>query len=260
MLQPKPLPRTLTSFARAGAGCPQAHGSEPEYNAYVSSLLTNPATYALSDDGKLTVSDKIILVGSASIGKTALVNRFSKGTYAAQHRPTIGLELSLQEYIIHNVKFCAQVWDTAGQEKFRAVSTAYYRGARGCILAFDLGNPESFAAVRLWLKEILGVCKREDVAIFLVGLKSDMFHAISFAQGASLAEEIKAEYFECSAKLNYNVTELFDRVAMVLFARALSYHAESGAKAVFERKKVDISKQLEAEDPNTNGGSRCAKC
>ncbi|GJP59573.1 hypothetical protein CLOP_g12640 [Closterium sp. NIES-67] len=107
-------------------------------------------------------------------------------------------------------------WDTAGQERFRAISSTYYRGAHACILAFDLGDPNTFNKMKKWASEVTKHNQGQQVLFFLVGCKADMFHAVKHDQGLKVAQELNAEYFEVSAKSGDNVPWLFNRVAYVL--------------------------------------------
>lgn len=128
-----------------------------------------------------------------------------------------------QRYKILDADFTLHIWDTAGQEQFKCVSRAYFRGASAVILAFDVGNEKSLENVHSWLSE---VC-RENASpflVFLVGLKSDSFHAVDNDMGQRVAAQINAEYWECSAKSNDNIQELFSRIAVGLFEGAVLRH------------------------------------
>lgn len=98
------------------------------------------------------------------------------------------------------------VQDTAGQERYRTITTAYYRGAMGFILMYDITNEESFNSVQDWLTQIK-TYSWDNAQIILVGNKSDMEdeRVISFERGKQLAEHLKVQFFETSAKENTNV-------------------------------------------------------
>lgn len=65
----------------------------------------------------------------------------------------------------------SQIWDTAGQETFRAVTRSYYRGAEGCLLVFDVSDRRSFTDLHIWLDD-LKQWAEDDVVIMVVGNKS----------------------------------------------------------------------------------------
>jgi small GTP-binding protein len=111
-----------------------------------------------------------------------------------------------------------QIWDTAGQEKYRALAPMYYRSAQVAILCFDLTNSESFRATEVWAEE-LAVKAAEDLKTIVAGNKAYLaaHRAIDRAQGQALADRHKAAaYFECSAKTGAGIVELFTRAAELL--------------------------------------------
>ena len=73
-----------------------------------------------------------------------------------------------------------QIWDTAGQESFRAVSRSYYRGAEGCLLVFDVLNRRSFLDLHIWLDDLKQWAEEEGV-IILVGNKGQSTHNVCAA-------------------------------------------------------------------------------
>ena len=83
---------------------------------------------------------KVILLGSSAVGKTSIMNLFSKKNIT-QVTPTIGSEFCLMESKKYNHRL--QIWDCAGQERYRAVTRIYYRDIQGCILVFDLSDIKS---------------------------------------------------------------------------------------------------------------------
>lgn len=163
-------------------------------------------TSALSpyDRRSLELEEKVVLVGEPSVGKTCLLQRYINESYTKDYQATIGLDYHKQHYTCAGYDFTLCILDTAGQERFRAISNHYYRGFLQWVTRVKKDNPHT-----------------EDLCVFLAGCKSDMFHVVSDTQAEQLAAELKAEYFEVSAKSGFNVRTLFDRVAFVLFERAL---------------------------------------
>ena len=86
------------------------------------------------------------------MGKTGLLQRFTKDEFQADSKGTVGVEFATRQ-IEHDGKTIeAQVWDTAGQERYRAVTSAYYRNAVGALIVYDVTNRESFENCAKWLK------------------------------------------------------------------------------------------------------------
>jgi small GTP-binding protein len=102
-----------------------------------------------------------------------------------------------------------QIWDTAGQERFRTITKTYYKGAHGIILTYDVTDDNSFKNIRNWVKQIEQNAQN-NVCKVLVGNKCDKDdRKVSFEEGAKLAKEFNMQFFEASAKTNYNVNETF---------------------------------------------------
>ena len=81
---------------------------------------------------------KIIMIGDSSVGKTTLMRRYIEGIYNVKTLSTIGIELFKKEVSIQNKNYVMKIWDTCGQEKFRAISKNYYHNADGIMLLFDI--------------------------------------------------------------------------------------------------------------------------
>lgn len=102
-----------------------------------------------------------------------------------------------------------QIWDTAGQERFRTITKTYYKGAHGIILTYDVTDENSFKNIRNWVKQIEQNAQN-NVCKVLVGNKCDREdRKVSFDDGQKLAKEFNMQFFETSAKTNYNVNETF---------------------------------------------------
>ena len=103
-------------------------------------------------------------------------------------------------------------WDTAGHERFRSLTTSYYRGVNSIVIVFSITDKESFEHIDIWLKEIDNHAK-ENVLKFLVGNKCDLNEqrVISTEEAIALAKKYNIEYIETSAKDTINTDELFER-------------------------------------------------
>ena len=110
---------------------------------------------------------------------------------------------------IENVDMKLQIWDTAGQEKFRSVALNFYKGATGAILIFDLTNPESLDHLKHWNRQ-LRIHGGDDIVKILVGTKADLAVNVLQENIDEAKEDFDLKYFEVSAKENTNVKECFD--------------------------------------------------
>ena len=152
---------------------------------------------------------KILLLGDSTVGKTCFLLRYVDDSFLDLHMATIGLDYRLKTLILEEQKIVkVQLWDTAGQDKFRAITRNYYKGASGIILIFDVTNVKSYENIKKWINEIKEEIS-EKVAIVLIGNKIDNVQErkISKEQGDKLASEIGVKFFETSAKTGEGINE-----------------------------------------------------
>lgn len=184
---------------------------------------------------------KVIVSGDVAVGKTCLVNRFGHDIYANNYQTTIGVDFDIQKFNILGQSYLLQIWDTAGLERFKCITSSYYRGCQAALLVFDISNLSTLANVLRWKDEVLSSSKTYDQllndghsdasqqtpVLFLVGTKSDLPLADSTKQfirdqANKLARLLEAELWFVSAQTGENVKELFYRVAAVTFNRRIS--------------------------------------
>lgn len=98
---------------------------------------------------------KIVLVGDSGVGKTNLLTRFSKNEFSLESKTTIGVEFATKTITTESGQVIkAQIWDTAGQDRYRAIASSYYKGAVGALLVYDITKEKSFENVEKWLAEL----------------------------------------------------------------------------------------------------------
>ena len=112
--------------------------------------------------------------GECGSGKTSLIHRFVNETPLEDIKSTIGVEFSTKHFVKEDGKIVrAQIWDTIGSEKYRAITSSYFRGAVAAFVIYDISSFASFKQVSNWLKQIKQHCN-ENLVIMLVGNKCDL--------------------------------------------------------------------------------------
>jgi small GTP-binding protein len=177
-------------------------------------------------------SAKVILIGAPGVGKTSLVLRYCRDIFERNYKTTIGVDFEVEKYRILGVPFSMQIWDTAGAERFKGVTTAYFRGAHVVILAYDITNEETLEKTKSWLQEAREFCT-STFYIFLVSTKKDLIvddveeYKVKEKRAAQFAESFEAEYWSTSSRTGENVEELFSRIASVTFERVMKSEIEA---------------------------------
>jgi Ras-related protein Rab-8A len=189
---------------------------------------------------------KILVLGDTSVGKSCLLLRFCDNSFQEAHLTTIGLDFRLKTINLKDDrKVKIQIWDTAGEDRFRSITRNYYKGAKGILLIFDVTDKETFTHVRDWIERIHEESP-EGITICLVGNKIDMNESrvISNEEGKKIADEFKIPYFETSAKSNIGVEEVFTYLVKEVDTIYMNEHKEEvGRKTVLNQKTKNKKKK-----------------
>ena len=104
----------------------------------------------------MTESYKVILVGDTNVGKTSLVSMYAKATFNETQETTIGPQFTARFVEVPETgqRIKLQIWDTAGQEKYRSVTPIYYRDAAAAICVYDVTNKASVEQAEKWLNDL----------------------------------------------------------------------------------------------------------
>eukprot|EP01086_Lenisia_limosa_P000050 TRINITY_DN10093_c0_g1_i1.p1 TRINITY_DN10093_c0_g1~~TRINITY_DN10093_c0_g1_i1.p1 ORF type:complete len:266 (+),score=16.92 TRINITY_DN10093_c0_g1_i1:251-1048(+) len=157
---------------------------------------------------------KIVVCGPFSVGKTCLVHRIVYGTFQEGAQATIGYGVEHRLFSIDNVQYKSQFWDTAGLEKYMAMSMPFMRGASVVLLCFDLSNQLATETLDHWYTMLR---EHTDTArMFLVGLKKDLPRSEGVVDTATqFAKEFGLEYWEVSASSCENMEDFVKRLYYV---------------------------------------------
>lgn len=165
---------------------------------------------------------KIVIVGDSSVGKSCILTRYTKNTFDNNTTATVGVELSSKLFKKDQSIINVHLWDTAGQERFASITNAYYKGANGAVVVYDITRRATFENVDKWMGEIRSMCP-DDLVIFLVGNKSDLVEEreVTTEEGIAKAKMLNASFIEASAKDSTNVNEVFKREIMEIFLKKI---------------------------------------
>ena len=153
---------------------------------------------------------KVILVGDSGVGKTCLLSMYVKGIIEPTI-PTIAVEFCTKEIELYDgTKIKVQLWDTAGEERFKSLAMTYYRKAYGILLLFDVTKKSSFMACKNYLEEVR-INSDKKCVIYLVGNKIDLANEreITKEEAENFAKKENIKYIETSAIKNMKVNEAF---------------------------------------------------
>ena len=159
---------------------------------------------------------KVIVVGNMNVGKSCLALRATEGMFKENLGSTVPLSICSFNVKINESKISLQIWDTCGQEKYRALIKGYYTNSSLAIIVYSVTDKESFNDVNVWyklIKENISDCK-----IFLIANKVDSpERIITNEEGNKCRKDFNFDlYMETSAKSGFNSQELFINAANIL--------------------------------------------
>lgn len=154
---------------------------------------------------------KILIIGNSGVGKSALLECYMSGIFDPYLQSTLGIEFKFKDIPIDGKLVRMQLHDTAGQERFRSITSSYYRNAQGIILVYDVTNKQSFTEIRTWYDNVKANCSGSNIPILLVGNKVDQPNrVVTPEEGRGLAESLEMDWAETSAKDALRVNKAFE--------------------------------------------------
>merc|ERR1712217_572409 len=149
--------------------------------------------------------------------------RFADDTYTESYISTIGVDFKIRTLEQDGKTVKLQISDTAGQERFRTITSSYYRGAHGIIIVYDVTDKESFNNVKHWVQEIEKYAA-DGVNKLLVGNKCDLASkkVVQYDEAKELADGLNIQFMETSAKNSHNVEKTFQSMAREIKQRVAS--------------------------------------
>ncbi|XP_076885491.1 GTP-binding nuclear protein Ran1A-like [Bidens hawaiensis] len=148
---------------------------------------------------------KVLIVGDGGTGKTAFINRHITGDYTTTYEPTLGVEIYPLDFHTNHGTIRFHCWDTGG--KVSGLRDGYYIHGQCAIIMFDVTNKKSYKNVPRWYKDLRGICK--DIPIVLCGNKVDVADRQVQATDVTFHTKKNLQYYEVSAKDNYNLVNPF---------------------------------------------------
>eukprot|EP01023_Acetabularia_acetabulum_P038918 TRINITY_DN372_c0_g1_i1.p2 TRINITY_DN372_c0_g1~~TRINITY_DN372_c0_g1_i1.p2 ORF type:complete len:219 (+),score=41.49 TRINITY_DN372_c0_g1_i1:174-830(+) len=161
----------------------------------------------MAQQGADIPSFKLVLVGDGGTGKTTFVKRHLTGEFEKKYEPTMGVEVHPLDFNTNRGKIRFQCWDTAGQEKFGGLRDGYYIHALCAIIMFDVTSRMTYKNVPTWHRDLQRVC--ENIPIVLVGNKCDQKNRQVKPKQVIFHRKKNLQYYEISAKSNYNYEKPF---------------------------------------------------
>ena len=179
---------------------------------------------------------RAVTIGDTSVGKTSITNRLIENTFNQYEPSTIGANYQPYISVVNDQKVEIQIWDTAGQEKFKSLAPIYFRNASAAIAVFSVTSRKSFEGLEKWIESFIETAG-STAMVFIAANKIDCTDEIEvpIEEARNYAEERSYKFFVTSAKTGDGIKELFDELAKDL--QKTKEKKESSSKTLVSPKK-----------------------
>ena len=172
------------------------------------------------------------------VGKTSILLRYIQGKFIKVEERTVNTNCFKKIVSMNNITFEINIWDTAGEEKYHALTPIFYRGADGAVITFDCTRKETFEKAEEWFKELNDFAENNPT-IILVGNKMDLPNkCVSNNEGRELAQKYNGIYLEVSALNGTNIDEIFSMLALEIYHNKMKRN-----KKLKEKKKSAVDEK-----------------
>ena len=164
---------------------------------------------------------KVVLLGESGVGKTSIIVQFTAGKFDPDCVTSLSAQFVSKTVEFRNlnkaIKF--DIWDTAGQEKYRALAKIFYKDAKGILLVYDITDLKSFNEVKSYWYNMIKQNADPDAIVAIVANKSDLYgnEQVKEDEGKEFAKSVGAFFQSTSAKSDTGITSLFDNIGQKYF-------------------------------------------
>ena len=159
---------------------------------------------------------KVVLVGETGVGKTSIISQFVEQTFQLDMQTTTGGSFSSKTLACDGGKLLKfEIWDTAGQEKYRSLAKMFYKDAKAVIMVYDVTREDSFEELQKYWYDQIKESSPENIILVIAANKSDLIEKEKVDEGEArnYAKEINALYVSTSAKNSNGINNLFEEIA-----------------------------------------------
>ena len=207
--------------------------------------MTRVTNFNEDEDNQDFLAFKIILLGDSSVGKTSLILRFCDDKFMEIGTSTIGVDTKTKDVRHNGKKIQLEIWDTAGEERFRTLAKNSYQGSDGIILVYDITQKKTFSNIKHWYDNIKNNIDIDKVAIILVGNKSDLPDPqVKKESSEKFCEQYNLQLIETSCKDNINIEETFN----VLIEKMIKLYNDDKKEFKNRASKLDKNTSITKKD------------
>ena len=163
---------------------------------------------------------QLLIIGNSIVGKTSILTKYTTKTYNENYLATVGLDFFTKDEIIDDKTIRIKIWDTAGQERYKAITSAYYKGAKGAFIVYDITRKNTFETVNKWVSDITAAADKK-ITLILIGNKNDLEdqRQVTKEVGEEKAKELGLAFMETSACSGENLDKAFQMMINEIYKK-----------------------------------------
>ncbi|MFW9821501.1 MAG: GTP-binding protein [Candidatus Thorarchaeota archaeon] len=180
---------------------------------------------------------KVVVAGAKNVGKTSLIRRYATGKFEISTLSTIGVDFETKKVIVDDTEILLNIWDFAGEKKFRLLFPSYVSGASGALMLYDVTNKDSLADLYDWINVISSVPNSPKTKI-LIEAKTDLTRKVDKKEAQQIFDkfDFHGEIIETSAKTGKNVELAFETLGREILKNSLQKCTNCGKMYPLELK------------------------
>ena len=206
-------------------------------------------------------SIKVVLIGESGVGKTSIISQFTKGIFNQDIMSTNGATFSTKKKEFKKSKktLSFEIWDTAGQEKYRSLAKMFFKDAAVALIVYDITNKPSFEEIQKYWLNLVKENGPQQIIMYIVGNKYDLSEreAVNEEEARAYAESQKVPFWLTSAKDSIGIDELFEEIGLKYLDPEYINNEEIQERKMRKNEVAKINKENSLDKGKNNKKKGC---